>query len=85
MRTILGEVWRKELSPEEAFKELTRAGPKIKGDKRKRILTLLSYLHQGDKDVITVSDVEEELREEGIEYEDIGTGRKMGANLCQIN
>ena len=83
MKTILGMVWRNEISPEGAFEELTRAGPKIEGEKKERIMTLLYYLHQGDKDVITVSDVEEELREEGIEY-DARTGKKMGINLCQI-
>jgi len=60
-RQILVKVWQKRLTPEQALKELTRAGPKLNLDKEEKILELLLALRKKE---ITTTEAEEEIRYE---------------------
>ncbi len=67
-RQILVKVWQKKLTPEQALKELIRAGPKFSLDKEGEVLGLLLALSKRE---ITTTEAEEE-----VEY--------VEEDLCQI-
>ncbi|MFH2004842.1 MAG: hypothetical protein ABIK27_08970 [Bacteroidota bacterium] len=71
-RQTLVRVWQGILTPKRVLNELERTGLSCL-KKRKRILEILSAVKER---AITVNEAEQDLREEGVEYED--------ENSCQI-
>ncbi len=76
--TILGKIWREELTPEQVI-NLMRAGPfNLIKEKKEKALEILSALKGGE---ITTDEAKEWLEEEGI----YGNNPRKIQNLCQIN
>lgn len=75
-RQILVKVWQRKLTPEQALKELVRAGPRLDLNKEEEILELLLALSRRE---ITTTEAEEE-----VEYEQNRVEPKSKNNLCQI-
>lgn len=81
-RQILIGVWQNRLTPKQARRELVRAGPELNKEKKKRVLEILSALKK--REIRTVNEAEQELREEGLGYEDPKKKRGTEEYLCQI-
>jgi len=73
MRKILIKVWQGLLTPRQALRDLRRIGAVLGPNEERGVMDLLLALQERQ---ITVTEAEQGLREEGVEYGD--------ENSCQI-